>query len=129
MSLLVANVVSWSGRVMFFKLSVFLADLGISLLMSLLTASAGVLFSLRASTVQEAQQTLMGVLMVPPLLLQFAAMWFLGSESGKASLEEFLGRASFEQIMLIIGAFMLVLVVILVLAGMARFRRAKLILS
>jgi len=88
-----------------------------------------VLFSLRAATAQEAQQTLMAVLLVPPMILQFALFAILGSDSGKARFQEVLATLSFEQVILVIVAFLLVLDVVLLMAALARFKRARLILD
>jgi hypothetical protein len=88
-----------------------------------------VLFSLRAATAQEAQQTLMAVLLIPPMILQFALFAILGSESGEARFREVLASLSFEQVVLVIVAVLLVLDVGLLMAAMARFKRARLTLG
>jgi ABC-2 type transport system permease protein len=126
-SLVTVNVANWGGGVLFYKPSILLAGLGLGFLMAMLTATAGVLFSLRAATVQQAQQTLMAVLLIPPMLLQFGLMAILGSESGRARLREVLASVSFEQIVLVIVAVLAVLSSGLFLAAMARFKRARLV--
>ncbi len=128
-SLVTASVANWDGHILFYKPSILLADLAFSFLVAMLTAGAGVLFSLRAATVQEAQQTLMAVLLIPPMILQFVVFAVLGSVSGRARLNQVLGALSFEQIILIIVAVLLALDAGLLLAAMARFKRARLILS
>lgn len=128
-SLVTVNVANWGGHILVYKPSILLADLAFSFLVAMLTAAAGVLFSLRAATVQEAQQTLMAVLLIPPMILQFAVFAIMGSDSGKARLQEVLGTLSFEQIILVIVAVLLVLDVVLLMAAMARFKRARLILG
>jgi ABC-2 type transport system permease protein len=128
-SLVTVNVANWGGHILFYKPSILLADLAFSLLMALLTAGAGVLFSLRAATAQEAQQTLMAVLLIPPMILQFALFAILGSESGEARFREVLASLSFEQVVLVIVAVLLVLDVGLLMAAMARFKRARLTLG
>ena len=128
-SLVTANVANWAGHILFYKPSIFLAALAFSFLVAMLTAGAGVLFSLRAATAQEAQQTLMAVLLIPPMILQFALFAILSSESGEARFREVLSVLSFEQVILVIVAILLVLDVGLLLAAMARFKRARLILS
>jgi hypothetical protein len=95
----------------------------------MLTAAAGVLFSLRSATAQEAQQTLMAVLMIPPMILQFALFAIMGSDSGKARFREVLATLSFEQVILVIVVVLLVLDAVLLVAAMARFKRARLILG
>jgi ABC-2 type transport system permease protein len=128
-SLVTVNVANWDGHILFYKPSILLAALAFSFLIALLTAAAGVLFSLRAATAQEAQQTLMAVLLIPPMILQFGLFAILSSESGEASFREVLSSLSFEQIILVIVAVLLVLDVVLLMAAMARFQRARLILG
>ena len=128
-SLMTANVANWDGHILFYKPSILLAALAFSLLIAMLTAAAGVLFSLRAATAQEAQQTLMAVLLIPPMILQFALFAILSSESGEARLREVFSSLSFEQVILVIVAVLLALDVVLLMAAMARFKRARLILS
>jgi len=128
-SLVTVNVAHWDGNVLLYKPSIFVADLGLGFLVAMLTATAGVLFSLRAATAQEAQQTLMAVLLIPPMILQFALFAVMQSESAEGRLREVLGTLSFEQIILAILAVLLALVVGLFIAAMARFRRARLVLD
>jgi len=128
-SLVTVNVAHWGGPILFYKPSILLADLAFSFLVAMLTAGAGVLFSLRAATAQEAQQTLMAVLLIPPMILQFALFAILGSESGEARFREVLATLSFEQIILVIVAVLMVLDLGLLMAAMARFKRARLILG
>jgi len=127
--LVTVNVAHWDGHILLYKPSILLADLTFSFLVAMLTAGAGVLFSLRAATAQEAQQTLMAVLLIPPMILQFVVFAIMGSDSGKARFQEVLGAISFEQVILVIVAVLLVLDVVLLMAAMARFKRARLILG
>ena len=128
-SLVTVNVANWGGPILFYKPSILLADLAFSFLVAMLTAGAGVLFSLRAATAQEAQQTLMAVLLIPPMILQFALFAILSSESAEGRLREVLATLSFEQVILVIVAVLVVLDVGLLMAAMARFKRARLVLS
>lgn len=128
-SLVTVNVAHWDGHILFYKPSILLAALVFSFLVAMLTAVAGVLFSLRAATAQEAQQTLMAVLLIPPLILQFALFAILGSESEEARFREVMASLSFEQVILVIVGVLLVLDVALLMAAMARFKRARLILG
>lgn len=128
-SLVTVNVANWDGHILFYKPSILLAALAFSFLIALLTAGAGVLFSLRAATAQEAQQTLMAVLLIPPMILQFALFAILSSESGEARFREVLSGLSFEQVILVIVAFLVALDLGLLLAAMARFKRTRLILG
>ena len=128
-SLVTVNVAQWDGHILFYRPSILLADLAFSFLVAMLTAAAGVLFSLRAATAQEAQQTLMAVLLIPPMILQFVVFAIMGSDSGKARFKEVLATLSLEQIILVIVAVLLVLVLGLLMAAISRFKRALLILD
>lgn len=123
------NVMHWSGRVAFFTAEVFLGSLVIGLLVALLTAGAGVLISMRAPTVQGAQQTLMVILMVPLLLLQLAGFVVLGSNSGREAAREFFARLEFAEVMLVVAVAVAVVAVVLLVAANVRFRRSRLVLS
>jgi ABC-2 type transport system permease protein len=128
-SLVMVNAVHWSGHILFFRPSILLGDLAISFLVAMLTAAAGVLFSLRAATAQEAQQTLMAVLLIPPLILQFGFFFVMESAPAKAWFRETLGGVSLDQVVLVVVAVLLVLDAVLLAAAMARFKRARLILG
>jgi len=129
LSLVTLNVAHWNGAVQFFALRFFAADLVLALLVGLLTAGIGVLFSLRATTVQQAQQNTMGVLLILPMILQFVPFVLLSSSSGRRWLTDTLGRWSFAQVMAVVMSFLLVLIVALFAAVRRRFKRAQLILS
>ena len=128
-SLITVNVTHWEGRVLFFKPSLLFADLAVSFLMALFTAGLGVLFSLRSSTVQQAQQMTMSVMMLPAIVLQFGLLFVLKSESTRNTLEATLGALSFGQLVSIIVGVLGALGALLLLATMARFKRARLILG
>ncbi len=72
----IANAVQGDGGFLFYSWRILLADLGLSLLLAVTVSGAGVLISLRSSTVQEAQQILMSAFMIPPMVLGFIAMAF-----------------------------------------------------
>jgi len=128
-SLVALNVLRWPGHILFFKPSLLLADLSVSLLVALLTAGLGVLFSLRSSTVQQAQQATMSVLLLPGIVLQFGLMLVLESPAAKAALQSALGALKFGQLMLVIVSVLAVAAVGLLLAATARFQRSRLILG
>lgn len=123
LALVTANTAHWDGQVHFYSVTVFLVDLGFGLLLAILIAGAGVLISLRASTVQEAQQLLGGAVMTPPILLGLLAL-LLRERIGDAV--EGIGAI---QAVLIVMAALAVAGAGLVIAATARFRRARLILD
>lgn len=129
LSLVTVNIVHWDGHIVLYRPTVILADLAVSFLIALLTASLGVLISLRSSTVQQAQQTLMAVLLLPAMALQVAAMLLMGSEAGEARLREVLSTLSFDQVILVVVAILVAIDLASLLAAMSRFRRSRLILS
>jgi len=76
--LVVVNAAHWEGSILLYTPSVLLANLALGLLISALTASLGMLISLRAKGVQEAQQILTMVLILPPMIAGFAIFALIG---------------------------------------------------
>jgi ABC-2 type transport system permease protein len=68
-SLVTVNILYGDGTLILFTPAVALADVGLSLLLALLSAGAGVLISLRSKTTQEASQNLIAILLLPPRYL------------------------------------------------------------
>ncbi len=129
LSLVTLNITHWQGRIVFFKPELLLADLIVSLLVALLVAGLGVLFSMRSSTVQQAQQLTMSVMLLPAMVLQFGLLFLLQSTSLRARLDATLGKLSFGQFTGIIVACLALPTAALLWAALARFKRARLILS
>jgi len=128
-SLVTVNAAHWSGRILFYSPTVLLGTAGLSFLVAMLTAAAGVLFSLRAATAQEAQQTLMAVLLVPPMILQFGLFFLMSSDSGEERLRALLASVTLGQVSLVIAGVLLVFDAVLLAAAVARFRRERLTLT
>ncbi|MFC1935441.1 ABC transporter permease [Chloroflexota bacterium] len=124
----VVNVVHWQGEILLYSGSTALADLGMSLLVAILASSAGVLISLRVTTVQEATQTLMAGLTVVPLILGMVALFVAKMQPKWAEpIKDALGALGFTKVILIIMVFLTVISVELLVAAIARFQRARLI--
>jgi ABC-2 type transport system permease protein len=123
LALVTANTVHWDGHVHFYSITILLLGLAFGLVLAALIASAGVLISLRASTVQEAQQLLGVAVMIPPIVLGFVAMIL------REQIADLLEGLDATQVILIVMAVLLVACAGLVAAAMARFRRARLILD
>ena len=123
LALLTVNAVHWDGHVMLYSYRVVLVDLAFSLVLSVLIASAGVLISLRASTVQEAQQMLGAVVMVPPMVVGVVLLVL------REQIADLLEGLDATQVILTVMAVLLVACAGLVAAAMARFRRARLMLD
>ncbi len=129
LSLVALNVLHWPGYVLLYKPSLLVADLAVSFLVALFTAGLGVLFSLRSSTVQQAQQLTMSVLLLPAMVLQFGLLFILQSPSLRETLKSTLGALSFAQLVVTIVAVLGAGTAALLWITMARFNRARLILG
>jgi len=129
-SLVMVNVTQWDGQLLFYTPIMALANVALSLLMASLVAGLGVLISLRAATVQEAQQTLMTATLFPLVLLQLIPLLLLNVvPDGRAILKELVMAANPTQIVLTIIVVLVMLDLALLGAAMVRFKRALLILS
>jgi ABC-2 type transport system permease protein len=127
--LVTANITAWDGQVMFYKASILIANILISFLFATLTAGAGVLFSLRAESVQQAQQSLMAVMLIPLLLFQAVFMVAGALPPVREKLEAFLETTSLEQVVLIIGVILALLAAACLTLAIRKFNRAELILG
>ncbi len=129
-SLVMVNVIHWDGQVLFYTPIMTLANVAISLLLAILVAGIGVLKSLRAATVQEAQQSLMTSTLFPLVLLQMIPLLLLNLvPDGKALLIKLVDAANPPQIILIVMTVLVVLDLVLLVTAMVRFQRARLILD
>jgi ABC-2 type transport system permease protein len=129
-SLVMVNVAHWEGQVLFYTPLMTLANVVLSLLLASLMACLGVLISLRAATVQGAQQTLMSATLFPLVFLQMIPLILLNVvPDGREILKELVAAANPTQIILIIMTVLAVLDLGLLMAAIARFKRARLILS
>ena len=120
-SLISANISFAGEQFLFYSPAVLGAYLGFSLMMATLTAGAGVLISMRAKSAQEANQLLISILLLFPLMLGMASTMFLrGKEDALANLD-------IPLILLVVAAVLLVVTLVVVLAAMRRFQRSKLV--
>jgi ABC-2 type transport system permease protein len=126
-SLLVVNVMNWEGRVLFFKPTVFLLNVVLSLLLSALMASLGVFISLRAEKVQTAQQTLVFIFLVPIMLLQAVPMVMLSVvPNGREILERFF-QADFTLFIILAFSVLVLINAGLLWGAITRFQRSRLL--
>jgi ABC-2 type transport system permease protein len=129
-SLVMVNVTQWDGQLLFYTPIMALANITLSLLMASFVAGLGVLISLRAATVQEAQQTLMTATLFPLVLLQMIPLLLLNVvPDGKALLKDLVAAADPTQIILIVMTVLVMVDLVLLIGAIARFKRARLILS
>lgn len=125
-SLITLNLVHGEGELLMFSPQMIASILVLTLLVATLAAGLGVLVSLRASTVRQAQQTLSTaffLLFIPFLLLpNLPQEW-------QARLAGLFMNANVSELAIGLGVALLVLDIGLLLAARARFRRARLILD
>lgn len=125
-ALLTINISFGAGNLLFFPLINGLAIFSLSFLVAWLAAGLGVLVSLRAASVRQAQQTLSLAflfLFVPLLLLPMLP------NSIQAMVTNALRGLDFQTIGIIAAIFLLVIDLILFIIAQRRFNRARLILD
>jgi len=125
-SIVTINVVYGRDGLLFYPLSTTIGALVFSILVSGLSASIGVLVSLRASSVRQAQQTMsvgMLVLFLPFMLLQFLPKAWMAAAINLAE--------NVQPIQVAIGLAVVLLIVEIILIVIAKrlFQRSKLILD
>jgi ABC-2 type transport system permease protein len=128
-AILTANIAQWDGQVIFYKPSIFLADLVISLIFSTLVAGAGVLFSLKAESVQQAQQSLISIFLIPGMLLQAGFFLLMTLPTKKEALRQLLESVTVEQVALVIGIVLAIFAAGCLWLAAQKFNRASLILD
>jgi ABC-2 type transport system permease protein len=124
LALVTVNVAGGTPGIVLYPTRSLLAAVSLSFLAALLASAAGVLVSLRAETVRQAQQTLG----VATMLILFVPLFgFRGlPEPTRVRLGAWIVRTGAARIVLMVLAALTVIDVALVLAARARFRRAKL---
>jgi ABC-2 type transport system permease protein len=126
LSLVTVNLSAGKGELLMFPLSLGGGALVFSTLISGLAASLGVLVSLRAGSVRQAQQLMsagMLVLLVPFMLIQFLPQSFM------LSVLNFVQHTDPVLVILLVALFLLVADIALILVGMRLFQRSRLILD
>ena len=120
LGLVLVDLFRTQGNWMFYPLDLFVDAIVLSLLVSVLGASAGVLISLRVSTVRQAQQ----ILSVGTIVFVFGIIFVL-----KAVPANVFSSLSYAQFLLILMAFIAVLDAILLGLSLVSFQRSHLTLS
>jgi ABC-2 type transport system permease protein len=121
------NLLEWQGRFLFYRPSVAISALGLSLLGTGLVAGLGILISLRAPTARQAQQRLLIPVTIVMLFPSLGAMILPADQ--QARFFKWLVEADVTALVLGVLAVLLVIDAGLLAAGLARFQRAKLILD
>jgi ABC-2 type transport system permease protein len=126
LSLITVNLVHGKGELLMYDFKLGLGALSLSFLIAFLASGLGILISLRASTVRQAQQTFSLAFML--LFLPMLALPVLPQEwQGKLLMR--VVNADFSTLLPVVIITLIVLDVILLAAAMARFKRARLILD
>ncbi len=128
LGLVTINIAYGEGKLLLYPLDIFVGIVGISLLISGLAAGLGVLISLRAATVRQAQQTFSIIFML--IFVPFFFIPYL-PKSWQAQLAQFLmgAEANFGAIVIAAVLVLLIVDIALFVASMVRFKRARLILD
>lgn len=124
--LVTVNIAFAQGGLLIYPVEIGFSILGISLLLATFASNLGVLISLRAATIRSAQQTLGVIALLPMMLILIIPML-------PASLNTYMATWIMSQdptrlVFPVMGIF-LVLDLILLVAALRRFQRAKLILD
>jgi len=131
LGLVSVNVVHGQGQLLLYPLHVFVAGTVLGLLAAGLTASAGVLVSLRAATVRQAAQTMslatMVILFVPITIV--SALPRLLPQVSPLEINAFLQNVNWPLVLVGAGVVLALIDGVLMAVGLARFQRAKLILD
>lgn len=126
LSLVTVNLVHGRGELLLYPFEIGLSILALSFLIAWLAAGLGVLVSLRAATVRQAQQTFsiaFILLFIPLFLLP------LLPEEWQIRLAQVLRVANLEAIVLTAVGILLLANLALLAAAMARFKRAHLVID
>ena len=118
--LVMVDLFSTQGNWLFYPLDLFIDAIVLSLLVSVLAASAGVLVSLRVSTVRQAQQ----ILSISTILFVFGTVLAL-----RAVPADIVSSLTYPQFLLIVMVVIAVLDAILLALSVLSFQRSRLILS
>jgi len=130
LALVVFNVAYWNGSLQVHPPTLLLGIIGLGLMLPLVAAEIGVFISLRAATVQSATQALFMVLFVPIIVLQIVGAVVIGT--GRDRIQRILDTLeilNWTVVLILLLAGLLIATVLLLLAVMARFQRARLILN
>ncbi len=123
LALLTVNAAHWQGHVLLYSPALVVADVVLSLLLAVFVGGVGILISLRAGSVQAAQQLLVTIMLIPPIVLA-VILTALHKQVASA-----LGGLDFMQIVLIVIGVLIVADALLLRVTIARFQRARLILG
>lgn len=122
-SLVAVNLAHSEGGIILFEPIIAAADVVLSFLLATLTASAGVIVSMRSATVQEAAQTLMSFFLVPAVVVQVVLVFFL------RDIIKFAENLNGELLLLIAVTVLVALNAAVGAIALGRFQRSRLNLA
>lgn len=127
LGLVTVNLVHGKGELLLYSPMIAVSIIGLMFLGAGLAAGAGVLVSLRASSVRQAQQTMTIAIM----LLLFVPIYSVQAlpENWKMPIAKLFINANTTQLVFIAITVLVVIDILLFVAAMARFKRARLILD
>ena len=125
LGILTVNVTQWDGEPILLSLKMFGAGIVFSILVAWFAASAGVLVSLRAATVRQAQQTLsfaiIALAFLPGIAFQILPV------SAKKGIASFFESAGTTRVIMILIGVLIIIDTVLLKAARLRFRRTRLL--
>jgi len=125
--LVAANAASWEGTPRFYDPVVIIPDLVIGFLVAIMSGAVGVAISLRARRVQDAQQTISMMLMLPAMGLGFVFFILAEMTGGIDQVAVGLDGVSGWLVALVFIGILVVSDVVLMGIAQRRFRRSRLI--
>ena len=127
LGLVTVNIAHGKGELLLYSPMIAVSIIGLMFLGAGLAASAGVLVSLRASSVRQAQQTMS----IAIILLLFVPIYGVQAlpENWKMSIAKTFMNADATQLVFIAMTVLAIIDLLLLVAAMARFKRARLILD
>lgn len=128
LGMVTVNMLHWDGGLQLCPLSVVLADILVSVLAATLSAALGVFVSLKAATVRQAEQNIMGLLAGGSMILTWVPILLLKTVPGlEARFAEMLTKLDATHVILVLLSALTVADAGFLLAAMHRFKRARLI--
>jgi ABC-2 type transport system permease protein len=125
--LIAANIASWDGSVRLYDPVVLVPDLIVGTQVAIAAAAGGVTISLRARRVQDAQQTLSMMMMLPAMGVGLALFLVMQLAGGVQVAAERLDGTSGWAVALVVIAALGLLDIGLLFGARRRFRRGRLI--
>jgi ABC-2 type transport system permease protein len=124
--LVTINVSNWAGKILFFPPFIGVTMLSSSFLIAWLAADLGIIVSLKADSVRQAQQTLSVAFLlffIPLLLLPVLP------DNLRISLQNALGNLDFQSVIVALTLILLVFDIGLLVVAFRRFIRPRLVLT